>query len=372
MTDLQDYHLGRWTSFRVLCVLCGVAFVAGLPVASQRPEAAQSAVAPGVRAMRLPQNPLITLKSSPTLGDDINGPSIIRVPSWIEHPLGRYYMYFAHHMGMHIRMAYAEAITGPWHVYEPGVLRVENTAFYRPQPDPPENLENFYTHVASPEVFVDDANKRLVLWFHGWWTEGAMWPVGPAAAQAWARQHGYAQNTQSAESSDGLHFAVKPSITKTSYLRVFQRDGSFFGMARLGLLLRSRDPFGSFEVGHNVFRGGPYAGRVRHVAILPQGSTLRVFFTAIGDAPERVMLSSVDISGDWQTWKASEPTELLRPAAEYECPDLPNEPSDAGDIKGPAQQLRDPAIVQDSGKTYLFYSICGEQGIAAAEVIGLN
>jgi hypothetical protein len=81
------------------------------------------------------------------------------------------------------------------------------------------------------------------------------------------------------------------------------------------------------------------------------------------------MLSSVDMSGDWQTWKASEPIELLRPAAEYECTNLPNEPSDAGDIKGPAQQLRDPAIFQEDGKTYLFYSICGEQGIAAAELI---
>jgi|KBSSwiStaDraftv2_1062776.scaffolds.fasta_scaffold34241_4 hypothetical protein len=361
MTDPTDHHRRR--------VLCGVALIASLPLLGQRPEAAQSPVASGVRATRLPQNPLITLKSSSTLGDNINGPSVIRVPSWIEHPLGRYYMYFAHHMGLHIRMAYADAITGPWHVYEPGVLRVENTAFYRPQPDPPENLENFYTHVASPEVFVDNANQRVVLWFHGWWTEGAMWPVGPAAAQAWARQHGYAQSTQSAESSDGLHFAVKPSITKTSYLRVFQRDGYLYGMARLGLLLRSRDPFGSFEVGQNVFRGGPYAGRVRHVAVLPEGSMLHVFFTGIGDAPERVMLSSVDMSGDWQTWKASEPIELLRPAAEYECTNLPNEPSDAGDIKGPAQQLRDPAIFQEDGKTYLFYSICGEQGIAAAELI---
>ena len=211
-------------------------------------EAAQPS-SPTIRATRLPQNPLITVKSSPTLGDNVNGPTIIRVPSWVDHPLGRYYMYFAHHMGTHIRLAYADAIAGPWHVYDPGVLEVKDTAFYRPQPDPPENLENFYTHVASPEIFVDDANKRLVMWFHGWWTDGAMWPVGERRAQAWAREHGYAQDTQSAESNDGLHFTVKPAISKTSYLRVFQHDGYFYGMARLGLLLRSRDPFASFEVG---------------------------------------------------------------------------------------------------------------------------
>jgi len=72
MTDPQDHHRRR--------VLCGVALIASLPLLGQRPEAAQSPVASGVRATRLPQNPLITLKSSSTLGDNINGPSVIRVP----------------------------------------------------------------------------------------------------------------------------------------------------------------------------------------------------------------------------------------------------------------------------------------------------
>src|SRR5262245_57775413 len=149
----QKLHL-RGEVFSI-AVAVGVA-VAGLAVLVA---AAQPAPVT-IRATRLPQNPFITLSSSKTLGDNINGPSIIRVPSWVDHPLGRYYMYFAHHMGAHIRMAYADAIAGPWHVYEPGVLQVKDTALYRPQPDPPENLENFYTHVASPEVYVDEANNR--------------------------------------------------------------------------------------------------------------------------------------------------------------------------------------------------------------------
>src|SRR5262249_9927292 len=103
--------------------------------------AAAQPPAASIHAARIPQNPLITVKSSPTLGDNVNGPAIIRVPSWVEHPLGRYYMYFAHHMGTQIRLAYADAITGPWHVYEPGVLEGKDTAFYRPRPDPPENLK---------------------------------------------------------------------------------------------------------------------------------------------------------------------------------------------------------------------------------------
>jgi hypothetical protein len=93
-----------------------------------------------------------------------------------------------------------------------------------------------------------------------------------------------------------------------------------------------------------------------------------VFFTGIGDAPEHILTSTVDLAGDWTTWKASPPADVLMPEASYECPTLPNVPSDAGDIKGPARQLRDPAVFEESGKAYLFYSICGEQGIAAAEL----
>ena len=37
-------------------------------------------------------------------------------------------------------------------------------------------------------------------------------------------------------------------------------------------------------------------------------------------------------------------------------------------MKGPVQQLRDPGIFEENGRSYLFYSFCGEQGIAAAEL----
>ena len=139
-------------------------------------------------------------------------------------------------------------------------------------------------------------------------------------------------------------------------------------MARLGLLLRSADASAVFQPGPNPFAGGPYAGRVRHVAVLQRGETLFVFFTAIGDDPERVMMTTVDTAGDWKTWRTSEAIEILRPEAPNECPNLPGAPSTAGDVKGPVKQLRDPAVFEDGGRTFLFYSICGEQGIAAAEL----
>jgi hypothetical protein len=330
--------------------------------------AAQSRATATVTAVRLPQNPLITTRSSVSLGDNINNPTVIRVPAWIDRPLGRYYIYFAHHMGAHVRMAYADAVSGPWRIHDPGVLNVRDTAFYRPQPDPTENLENFYTHVASPEVYIDEAQRRLVMWVHGWWTEGTMWPVGEAAARAWARQRRYGQYTQVAVSGDGTRFEAQPAITRVSYLRVFPHDGIYYGMARLGVLLRGTDPAAAFEIGPNPFRETPFANRVRHVAVMKRGSTLYTFFTAIGDAPERIMLATIDLAGDWSTWKASPAIEILRPDAAYECASLPIAASEGGDVKGPVNQLRDPGIFEENGRTYLFYSFCGEQGIAAAEL----
>ena len=324
--------------------------------------------APAVTARRLSQNPLITTRTSATLGDNINGPTVIRVPAWVKQPLGRYYMYFAHHMGGFIRLAHADAVEGPWKIHEPGVMPVRDTALFRPQPDPHENLENFYTHVASPEIEIDHERQRLVMWFHGWWTDGKMWPVGEPAARDWARANGYSQFTQSAVSSDGLHFAAQPAITRTSYLRVFMRGGARYGMGRLGQLWRSPDPLAAFEPGPNPFRDSAYANRVRHVALVQRGSLLYVFFSAIGDAPERIMMSTISLAADWKTWMAATPIDVLQPVAPYECAALPNAPSQAGDIKGPARQLSDPAIFEENGRTLLFYSFCGEQGIAAAEL----
>jgi hypothetical protein len=93
-----------------------------------------------------------------------------------------------------------------------------------------------------------------------------------------------------------------------------------------------------------------------------------VFFTAIGDNPERVMMTTIETAGDWTAWRAAEAVEVLRPEAPYECPTLRGAPSEAGDVKGPVKQLRDPAVFEENGRTWLFYSFCGEQGIAGAEL----
>jgi hypothetical protein len=316
-------------------------------------------------AVRFPENPLITQRMLPTLGDNVNGPSLMRVPAWIGHPLGRYYLYFAHHQGRFIRMAYADDLRGPWKIYETGVLDVKDTAFYRPQPDP----RPYYTHVASPEVVVDESNKRIVMQVHGWFTDGKRWPEDPQEAAEWVQKNGYGQYTQTAVSADGLHFETQPGITvSTSYSRLFRWRDKWYSMGRLGVLGRANDLLARFETGPNPFDGGDWAGRVRHVAPVVRGDMLYVFFSGIGDAPERILVSTVALTSDWGKWRASGPVEVLRPQAAYECTDLPIKASKAGEAEGSEHALRDPGVIEDKSRVILFYSYCGEQGIAAADV----
>lgn len=323
-------------------------------------------------AVRFPENPLVSVETSKSLGDNVNGPSVIRVPTWIQHPLGRYYMYFAHHKGAYIRLAYANSLAGHWKIYEPGVLNVHDTIFYRLQPDPPDSPASLYTHVASPDLFIDEANQQLVMYIHGMWTDGKRWPVEPVSAAKWMLENGYAQYTQTTVSRDGIHFQTRPGIAlRTSYLRTFRWNGEYYGMARLGVLSKSEDPLADFEPGPNPFDHGPYARRVRHVAVLVRRNKLYVFFSAIGDAPEKILLSTIVLDRDWLNWKASAAVEVLAPREPYECVELPVTPSKAGESEGKEHALRDPAVLEENGKVFLLYSVCGEQGIGAADVTGL-
>lgn len=101
--------------------------------------------------------------------------------------------------------------------------------------------------------------------------------------------------------------------------------------------------------------------------MLLDGSTLLVFYSVIGDAPERILLSTIRLDTAPSSWELSPPIEVLRPELDYEGAQRPNVPS----VKGPAtnvNQLRDPYVFVDNGTTYLYYGIAGESGIAVAEL----
>ncbi len=90
-----------------------------------------------MRATRLIDSPIISRELHPSIGDNIQGPSLIRTPEWITSPLGKYYLYFADHKGSYIRLAFADNLIGPWTIYPPGSLQLANSCFLTEPPDAP-------------------------------------------------------------------------------------------------------------------------------------------------------------------------------------------------------------------------------------------
>jgi hypothetical protein len=316
------------------CMAALVATIVAAAALGAEPDKPAAADAKTVQAVRLKENPIIRPELSPTIGTNINGPSLIRVPEWVEKPLGRYYLYFANHGGKFIRLAYADRLEGPWRIHEPGVLRLEETAASG--------------HIASPDIHIDNDRRELRMYFHGPSKGGQM--------------------TFLATSKDGLKFTAGREPLGPFYFRVFRWGGAWYAIAKEGVLLRSRDGVTPFEPGPRLFQFSDPALIVRHSAVKLDGNRLMIFHSRIGDEPESILLSTVDLAGDWKGWRASEPQVILRPEEKYEGADLPVEKSRSGAAGQPVRQLRDPGIFEDSGRTFLLYSVAGERGIAIAEL----
>ncbi|WP_255171442.1 hypothetical protein [Natrononativus amylolyticus] len=288
---------------------------------------------------RFSENPLITPESADGVGTNVNGPSVIRAPAWLENPLGRYYMYFAHHSGTFIRLAYADSPRGPWTVHPPGALGLEDTRFDE--------------HIASPDVHVDRDRERIRLYFHGC--------CGPFDHESGE----LSQATDVATSTDGLSFEVRGETLGDSYFRVWEYDGVHYAVANDGHLYRSPDPLAPFERGQELFP------RNRHFAVRRLGDDrLQLFLTRRGDRPERLMVATMDLAPAEAAWRPDPhpPETLLWPDREYEGGALPTVTSSDGSADEPTRALRDPAVLEDEGRVYLYYAIAGERGIAGAEL----
>lgn len=290
------------------------------------------------RVRRLPGNPIVH-GGLPGLegeaGANINGPSLLRVPPWVERPLGRYYLYFAHHHGTYIRLAVADRVEGPWRVVPGGVLPLESTAARH--------------HVASPDIHVDPEARRIRLYFHGCAADGPE-----------------VQFSFVATSSDGLRFAARPEPLGPFYFRVFSYRGAHYALAKRGdesgVLLRSADGLTPFEPGRSIFPA------MRHAAVAVRGERLEVVFSRLGDEPEHLLHATLDLRGDWRDWPAAPPVPLLAPELDWEGADLPPRASRPGRAFGRERALRDPALFDDGERRFLIYAIAGEQGLALAEL----
>ncbi len=346
-------------------------------------------------------------------GGNINGPCLVKIPDWIApedraDPEANYYLYFAHHGGNYIRMAWAEAVIGPYTLYNmrPELGQDERGVYALPQPEekiivetntPGQRIE-IRGHIASPRVLVDHENQRFVMFFH------AMTGVYETEESTKTSYNG--QKTVLTTSADGLDFNgnLKPIVLGRSYFHVWDYGGRAYAFANDGQFFVS--PEGStisndgwwhapagYDHHHNhvnhpletsIWRRiepGPIRAAFdadanegiddpRHFATRLVGDQLHVFYTCRNDGPEVILLNKIDLSdsGDWETWETSwPPEEVLRPEREWEGANYPPEPSSTGGATG-VNQLRDPFVYEEDGRIYLFYTGAGEEAIGLAEL----
>ena len=334
----------------------------------------------------------------PRASDNINGPSVIQVSDWMRPRLANtpaaeanYFLYFAHHRGAYMRMAHARQLSGPWALYNPlGEQHPENLrGVLDLGPDARIEFGNglfVRKEVASPDVFVDDENERVVMYFH-------------------SATHG-GQKTFVATSADGLNFnmpaegnepgqGIRPVKLGQFYFRVFEHRGRSYAWTNNGYLYRG--PEGASPVDDAAWTppndfdlreadlweriDGPIratheadpegiAEAPRHFATFKDGNKLYVLFTRRWDRPERIFFSVVDLSPeDWTEWTASyPPVTILEPELDWEGANHPRKGSGNGAATG-VRQLRDPYIFTDKDdKVYLFYTGAGEEAIGIARL----
>ncbi len=348
---------------------------------------------PTFELQRDPANPVISAalhrslqaKNSEGGYTNINGPSVIRVPVWVDNPLGRYYLYFAHHKGNHIRLAYAERPTGPWTLHEGGILSLAESGFPTDltHNGPGTGLRDLWdtfsvhvvrdyllladratrsdqqirkargisiaanaaAHIASPDVIVDNTNQRLLMYFHG------------------MNGNSY-QSSRIAESSDGVNFKVLEEGVFSTYLRGFNYRDHHYVLGMPGVIYRSNRPDGGFQPRDRIL----FEPAMRHAGVWVEHNSLNVLWSRVGDAPEQLLYSVVNLSApDWNDWIASEGTPILQAEATWEGADLPVLPSLRGELDLPAHELRDPFVLVDrDGQKYLYYVGSGEQAIGVA------
>lgn len=328
----------------------------------------QGADTPLIRAERILDRPLIAPSMLP--GDDgesVNGPSLIRVPDWVANPLGRYYLYFAHHNGKYIRFAYADDIAGPWTLLPGGLLPVGEQKALR-------------GHIASPEAVIDEETKQIYLFTHGSPRQGE----GPQVSTV-------------AVSQDGRTFRDLGGVVGPAYLRVFRHEGAWYALNGSGRLHRTQqlgtpfvplaqvieqdildtlDPWLRNEPGAQPAERRPKNGDgrygIRHVGTDVKGDRLYVYFSCLQHRPERIIATTIELRGPPETWRARGVIEVLQPERPWEGADLPLAYSRGGStIKygyNRVRELRDPGVYREGDAAWLLYSTAGEYGLGLARL----
>ena len=325
---------------------------------------------------RLKEFPLISSErfppeSNPGLPADtlanINGPSVLRMPDWAPGKKAAMHLYFGHHKGDSIRLAFADRLEGPWKMWMDPILPLAESLFLSADPSPDPSMpepdwvdaldgDYLYAHVASPDVHIDEANQRLVMYYHG------LLPGGD-------------QQTRLASSTDGINFMPREPLLGLPYFRATKLDGMIYLSMWEGRLGRTRSWEGPIDLAPKELLPDEITGapdrQIRHGHVFAHQGRLHLTFSRIGDAPEHLLHSELKPAEAWSDWGFGPVSEMLLPAPGWEGGDLPVAASVMGTVMERVNELRDPALFLDQGQVWIAYCGGGESGIGIARVKGL-
>ncbi len=263
---------------------------------------------------------------------NINGPCLIKVPDFILNKLGNYYLYFAHHHGKYIRMAYSDNICGPYNIFNGGVLSLDSN--------------NGFDHVASPHVIIK--NNKLILYYHSF------------------DKNKKNQITYQAESIDGINFLSTNDIISYPYFSCFDYKKKIYGIA-MKMKMKSNQIIYNYDTDNNKFiEFCNLLPDTRHCFIKEINNKLYAFYSIVGDCPEHICYCEIICDGNNFIALINNNKSLIYPELEYEHGNMLPIKSKYGAEYKTINQLRDPYIYIENDIVYILYTICGEQGIAIA------
>ena len=339
--------------------------------------------------------PIITRSMFPSNrrsdGDNINGPSLIRVPNFISRGNrvnrdANYYLYFGHHGGEYIRMAWAENVTGPYRLYDAGASVGDRGVLddNRNRIDLDNGVGIQDNHISSPDVHVETSPNRIVMYFH-------------AGGYRFEGRNINSQRSFVNTSSRGAEFRrrdTEPVVLGDSYFKVFEDNNTLYAMDNRGIPRRARSFNNPWRPTNGYYNGNSLASlweqnnndfyqdairdernqgrsqrRLRHTGVRTAGREAQIFFSERGDNHEHIRVSRINLNvNSWNNWNPTYPgNELLRPVSGWEGGQFNRRNSEAGAAPENVSQLRDPDVFEDSdGSLYLLYSGRGEDAIGIA------
>ena len=290
-----------------------------------------------------------------------NSPSPVRPRRWMHPDLQKYpiVIYYSSHVsrGLSGGGGFIQVLGGSSSKECSAWTKVNITL------DLPQTICN---SVHSPYITVDDDQQRLYMYAHGHHCTGL----------------GGKQPTLVLHSHDGVSWDIKDAhnvlLEELFYLTSpVNYKGEYYALAKTQespegsvMLLQSQSLEGPFVKGPILARG------VRHCDVHIVGSVIYVFFTMIGDAPERILLATIDLAQGSPTSLHFLPgPTVLTPTYSHEHGNSTIAPSKMGPGScTPLSELRDPHFLPDENMSNgilsgsLFYTVQGERAFALARV----